>query len=149
VVFLTGHRNYTGDILNFGLAKERYSAKHPDRAALLRFVVVADDVAVGKTQGAIVGRRGLAGTVLVYKIASALARKGGSLDQVEQLALCIAERVGTVGIGLGHCHASGKVNSLEQTHHALGARDEGQEHSPTRRVRNWNGWGHRMLFRTS
>lgn len=67
-------------------------------------MVVADDVAVGKTQGAIVGRRGLAGTVLVYKIASSLARQGGSLDQVEALAKCIADRVGTVGVGLGHCH---------------------------------------------
>ncbi|KIM32820.1 hypothetical protein M408DRAFT_187072 [Serendipita vermifera MAFF 305830] len=100
-------KNYTGDILNFGLAKERYSASHPDRAPLIRFVVVADDVAVGRTQGAIVGRRGLAGTVLVYKIASSLARQGGSLDQVEGLAKCITDRVGTVGIGLGHCHVPG------------------------------------------
>lgn len=99
-------RNYTGDILNFGLAKERYAAAYPQQANLLRFVVVADDVAVGRTQGAIVGRRGLAGTVLVYKIAGSLAKQGGSLNEVEQLAQLIASRVGTIGIGLNHCHVS-------------------------------------------
>lgn len=50
-------RNYTGDVLNFGLAKEQYAALHPDRADRLRFIIVGDDVAVGRKQGAIVGRR--------------------------------------------------------------------------------------------
>ena len=50
-------RNYTGDILNFGLAKEQYAAQHPDKADRVKFVIVGDDVAVGKTQGKIVGRR--------------------------------------------------------------------------------------------
>jgi dihydroxyacetone kinase len=49
-------RNYTGDVLNFGLAKERYVAEHPS-SSNLRMVVVGDDVSVGKTQSAIVGRR--------------------------------------------------------------------------------------------
>ncbi|KAG8760157.1 Dihydroxyacetone kinase 2 [Serendipita sp. 396] len=100
-------KNYTGDILNFGLAREKFSALYPDQAFSIRFVVVADDVAVGRSQGAIVGRRGLAGTVLVYKIAAALAKKGGTLDEVEVLARCIASRVGTIGVGLGHCHVPG------------------------------------------
>lgn len=69
-------------------------------------MVVSDDVAIGRTQGAIVGRRGLAGTVLVYKIAGALARRGGELDQVEGLAKLVAARVATLGVGLGHCHVS-------------------------------------------
>ena len=50
-------RNYTGDILNFGLAREQYSAQHPEKADKVRFVIVGDDVAVGRTQGKIVGRR--------------------------------------------------------------------------------------------
>jgi hypothetical protein len=49
-------RNYTGDVLNFGLAKERYTAENPS-SDKLRMVIVGDDVAVGKTQSAIVGRR--------------------------------------------------------------------------------------------
>ena len=52
-----GFRNYTGDILNFGLAKEQFAARHPDKAEKVRFLVVGDDVAVGRTQGNIVGRR--------------------------------------------------------------------------------------------
>jgi len=50
-------RNYTGDVLNFGLAKEQYAAIHPDKADSVKFIVVGDDVAVGRTQGKIVGRR--------------------------------------------------------------------------------------------
>jgi hypothetical protein len=53
-----------GDILNFGLAKEQYAAAHPERSSKVKILVVGDDVSVGRTQGAIVGRRGLAGTVL-------------------------------------------------------------------------------------
>ena len=50
-------RNYTGDILNFGLAKEQYAALHPEKSDKVKFVIVGDDVAVGRTQGKIVGRR--------------------------------------------------------------------------------------------
>jgi len=52
-----GFRNYTGDVLNFGLAKEQFAAQHPDKADKVKFLVVGDDVAVGRTQGSIVGRR--------------------------------------------------------------------------------------------
>ncbi|KAI0372718.1 dihydroxyacetone kinase [Pilatotrama ljubarskyi] len=100
-------KNYTGDILNFGLAKEQYAAQHPDKADRVKFVIVGDDVAVGKTQGKIVGRRGLAGTVLVYKIAGALAKRGASLDEVYATAEWVASRVGTIGVGLEHCHVPG------------------------------------------
>lgn len=55
---------FSGDILNFGLAKEQYAAAHPERAPKVKVLVVGDDVSVGRTQGALVGRRGLAGTVL-------------------------------------------------------------------------------------
>lgn len=48
--------------------------------------------------------RGLAGTVLVYKIAGALANRNGSLDQVFDIAQYVASRVGTIGVGLEHCH---------------------------------------------
>lgn len=50
-------RNYTGDVLNFGLAKEQYAARHPDKAERIKFVIVGDDVAIGRSQGSIVGRR--------------------------------------------------------------------------------------------
>ena len=44
-------------MLNFGLAKEQYASQHPDKAERVKFVIVGDDVAVGRTQGALVGRR--------------------------------------------------------------------------------------------
>ncbi|GJJ11261.1 hypothetical protein Clacol_005493 [Clathrus columnatus] len=101
--------NYTGDILNFGLAKEMYAAAHPEKSKKVKFLVVGDDVSVGRTQGGIVGRRGLAGTVLVYKIAGALSARNANIDRVYNVAAWVAERLGTVGIGLEHCHIPGTL----------------------------------------
>lgn len=100
-------KNYTGDVLNFGLAKEHYASLHPNKADRIKFVVVGDDVAVGRSQGAIVGRRGLAGTVLVYKIAGALANRGGSLNDVYNISAWIVSNVATIGVSLGHVHVPG------------------------------------------
>ncbi|KAF9054528.1 dihydroxyacetone kinase [Panaeolus papilionaceus] len=104
-------KNYTGDILNFGLAKEQYAANHPEKAERLKFVIVADDVSVGREQGKIVGRRGLAGTTLVYKIAGALAERGASLDEVYNMATWISSRLATIGVSLGHTHVPGTASS--------------------------------------
>ncbi|SCZ90153.1 BZ3500_MvSof-1268-A1-R1_Chr1-3g01807 [Microbotryum saponariae] len=99
-------KNYTGDVLHFGLVKERWAATHLGEDSV-RLLVVGDDVSVGRAQGQLTGRRGLAATVLVYKIAGALADTGASLDEVEHLAKFIARRSGTCGIGLDHCHVPG------------------------------------------
>lgn len=48
--------------------------------------------------------RGLAGTILVYKLAAALAEQGADLDKVEAVAKYATTRLGTLGIGLDHCH---------------------------------------------
>lgn len=50
---------------------------------------------------------GLVGTVLVYKVAGALAAQGGSIDDVEALAKLVADNVATYGVGLEHCHVPG------------------------------------------
>jgi dihydroxyacetone kinase len=42
--------------------------------------------------------------VLVYKIAGALAAQGGSLDEIYSVAQWVARRIGTIGVGLEHCH---------------------------------------------
>lgn len=64
--------NYTGDVMNFGLAAEKAQAMglHVD------MVIVKDDVGVGRERGGKVGRRGIAGTVLIHKIAGAMAEEG-------------------------------------------------------------------------
>lgn len=64
--------NYTGDVLNFGMAVEKAKVS----GIPVEMVVTADDVGVGRKQGGKVGRRGIAGTVLVHKISGALAATG-------------------------------------------------------------------------
>lgn len=64
--------NYTGDMLHFGMAVEKARAEGINTELL----VVGDDVGVGRKRGGRIGRRGLAGTVLVQKIASAAAAQG-------------------------------------------------------------------------
>ncbi|EIW68106.1 hypothetical protein TREMEDRAFT_32898, partial [Tremella mesenterica DSM 1558] len=102
-------KNYTGDALHFGLAAEQH--KSAGLPGDVRVVMVGDDVAVGREQGAIVGRRGLAGTILVYKIAAALSSTGASLDSVESIAKYISTRLATLGVGLEHCHVPGTRSS--------------------------------------
>ena len=61
-------KNYTGDRINFGLAAEMARSE----GILVETVVVADDVALANRDGN-AGRRGIAGTVFVHKIAGAAA----------------------------------------------------------------------------
>lgn len=74
-------KNYTGDRLNFGIAAE----KARSAGIAVQMVIVADDVALPPGKG-ITGGRGIAGTVLVHKIAGAAAAQGRSLDEVSALA---------------------------------------------------------------
>lgn len=64
--------NYTGDVLNFGMAAEK------SRAAGIKteFFAINDDVGVGRQKGGKVGRRGIAGGILILKIVGALAEAG-------------------------------------------------------------------------
>jgi len=64
--------NYTGDVLNFGMATEK------SRAAGIRteFFAINDDVSVGRKKSGKVGRRGLSGGVLILKSIGALAEAG-------------------------------------------------------------------------
>ena len=50
-------KNYTGDVLHFGIAAEKYRASRQGSEADIRVVIVGDDVGVERTQGGIVGRR--------------------------------------------------------------------------------------------
>lgn len=88
-------KNYTGDRLNFGLAAEMTRAEGLE----IETVLVADDVALAATQ-ARGERRGLAGTVLVHKIAGAAAAAGKTLSEVAALARHAAGNVATVGLSL-------------------------------------------------
>ncbi len=100
-------KNYTGDRLHFGIAVE--GAKR-DSGRSVELVVVADDVSVGRAQGGRVGRRGLAGTVLVHKVSGAAAIKDLSLRQVKEQAQEIIDNLVTVGASLSHAHVPGSVS---------------------------------------
>ena len=88
-------KSYTGDQLNFGLAAELARAA----GLAVEMVVVGDDVAI-EASDANAGRRGLAGTVLVHKVAGAAAEAGRPLAEVAALARRVADTVGTMGVGL-------------------------------------------------
>ncbi|AFW01869.1 dihydroxyacetone kinase [Gluconobacter oxydans] len=85
-------KNYTGDRLNFGLAAEQARALGKN----VELVIVADDIALG--QG--VHARGIAGTVLVQKIAGHAADAGASLADVKQIALDAIKATASIGLAL-------------------------------------------------
>ncbi|MGF6674503.1 dihydroxyacetone kinase [Paraburkholderia sp. WSM4174] len=91
-------KNYTGDRFNFGLAAEIARAE----GILVEMMIVADDVALSAS-GDHAGRRGLAGTVLVHKIAGAAAACGLPLAEVARLAREAAASLGTMGVALTPC----------------------------------------------
>ena len=91
-------KNYTGDRLNFGLAAELARAD----GIPVETVVVADDVALRDTVEP-ERRRGIAGTILVHKVAGAAAAAGLPLRQVAQEARTAAAALGTMGVALGPC----------------------------------------------
>ncbi|RSL69448.1 hypothetical protein CEP54_002324 [Fusarium duplospermum] len=100
--------NYTGDVLNFGMGVEKARAA----GLAVEMVVVGDDVGVGRAKAGKVGRRGIAGTVLVHKISGALAALGKPLDEVAKYARLTASNLVSVGASLEHVHVPGrKVDS--------------------------------------
>ncbi|KAK7214437.1 hypothetical protein V2G26_002440 [Clonostachys chloroleuca] len=103
--------NYTGDVLSFGMAVEKAKAAGVE----CEMVVVGDDVGVGRAKGGKVGRRGIAGTVLVIKIAGALAAQGKPLSEVAKVARLTAENLVSVGASLDHVHVPGRAISTEHT----------------------------------
>ncbi|KAK0635220.1 dihydroxyacetone kinase [Bombardia bombarda] len=113
--------NYTGDVLNFGVAVEKARAAGVN----VEMVVVGDDVGVGRARAGKVGRRGIAGTVLVHKIAGALAAQGRSLAEVARVARLTAENLVSVGASLDHVHVPGRAaavaDSEEDEDHKLSA----------------------------
>jgi triose/dihydroxyacetone kinase / FAD-AMP lyase (cyclizing) len=95
-------KNYTGDRLNFGLAAELARAE----GIPVEIVTVADDVSL-RAQSQRNQRRGIAGTVLVHKIAGATAARGASLGQVAAAAREACVNLGTMGVALDGCTLPG------------------------------------------
>jgi len=91
-------KNYTGDVLNFETAAELASAEDIEVEA----VIVNDDVAVQDSLYT-AGRRGVAGTALVEKIAGAAAERGDDLATVAGIASKVNEHTRSMGVALHAC----------------------------------------------
>ena len=91
-------KNYTGDVLNFETAADLAEADEIE----VRTVIVNDDVAV-KDSLYTAGRRGVAGTVLVEKIAGAAAERGDDLTAVATVAEKVISQVRSMGVALTPC----------------------------------------------
>ena len=91
-------KNYTGDVMNFEMAADMAR----DEGIKVAQVVVNDDVAV-KDSLYTVGRRGVAGTVFVHKIAGAMAETGADLDAVQAVAQKVVDNVRTRGAAIEAC----------------------------------------------
>lgn len=88
-------KNYTGDVLNFETAAELAQAE----GIQVRQVLVNDDVAVQDSLFT-AGRRGVAGTVLVEKIAGAAASRSAELSDVVAVAERVVAGVRSMGVAL-------------------------------------------------
>lgn len=97
-------KNYTGDRINFGIALQQARSE----GIPVEMVVVADDCALPRSKG-ITGRRGIAGTVLVHKVAGAAAEAGCNLKQVAAEAQAVASSVASLGVSASVCHVPGRA----------------------------------------
>ena len=96
-------KNYSGDMMNF----QNGAALATEDGIKVDYVKVADDIAV-KDSLYTVGRRGVAGTVFVHKIAGAAASKGYELAQVKAIAQKAADNVISLGFAFTSCTVPAK-----------------------------------------
>ena len=99
--------NYSGDVMNFGMAEARLRAEGVDA----RTVLVTDDVLSASAEEA-ERRRGIAGGFYIFKSAGASAARGDSLDDVEALTRHANSRVRTAGIAFAGCTVPGQEQPL-------------------------------------
>ncbi|MFC4770876.1 dihydroxyacetone kinase subunit DhaK [Enterococcus hermanniensis] len=88
-------KNYTGDILNFEMAKDLAEMNDID----VKMVVVDDDIAVEDSTYT-AGKRGVAGTILVHKILGDAAKNGTNLADLKTLGDQVVAAIKTIGVAL-------------------------------------------------
>ncbi|KAI5949036.1 DAK2 [Candida theae] len=120
-------KNYTGDVLHFGLVAERAKSE----GYKVELVAVSDDVAVGREQNKMVGRRGLAGTALVHKVlGAASAEEKAELKAVAGLGHAVNENLVTLAASLDRTSVPGKAeqeiefNANDEVELGLGIHNE-------------------------
>ncbi|BCG07917.1 glycerone kinase [Buttiauxella agrestis] len=133
IVAVTGDRgcllivkNYTGDRLNFGLAAER-AKKH---GLKVEMVIVGDDISLPDNKQP----RGIAGTVLVHKIAGYAAEQGKSLSDVRDIAQLACDSIASMGVAMQTCNLPGQNDEegrIKRGHIELGLGIHGEPGAST------------------
>jgi dihydroxyacetone kinase-like protein len=86
-------KNYAGDVMNFALAAEMCGAET---------LIVDDDVAIERATGG-VGRRGVAGTLVVEKVLGAAAEAGTDRAALKRLGARVIGATRSMGVALTSC----------------------------------------------
>jgi dihydroxyacetone kinase-like protein len=87
-------KNYAGDVMNFEIAAEMINTKNIS-------VLVDDDVSLPKDHST--GRRGVAGTLIVEKMAGAAAEQGATLNECKNIAERANTNTASMGVALSSC----------------------------------------------
>ncbi|MDV6341415.1 dihydroxyacetone kinase family protein [Nitrosomonas sp. Is24] len=101
------YANYAGDVLNF----ERAQAQLRTQGIDVRSVVVTDDIASAAFAEQH-KRRGIAGTLPVFKAAAVAADAGKPLDEVARIATAAKDRVRSLGVAFSGCTLPGANKPL-------------------------------------
>ncbi|HEX2431858.1 MAG TPA: dihydroxyacetone kinase subunit DhaK [Aestuariivirgaceae bacterium] len=88
-------KNYEGDVMNFDMAREMLGGN-------IETVLTDDDVAVENSLYT-TGRRGVAGTLIVEKIAGAAAERGADLKTVASIGRKVNAATRSMGVALTSC----------------------------------------------
>jgi len=95
--------NYTGDRIHFGLAVERARSE----GIQVEMFVNGEDCALTSVDKS-AGRRGLCGTMFIFKIAGAMAEAGQPLEKIVATTKEVSANMGTMGLALGPCSLPGQ-----------------------------------------
>ncbi|WDF33545.1 dihydroxyacetone kinase family protein [Arthrobacter agilis] len=104
---ILGFGNYAGDVLHFGQAAEKLRAEGVD----VRIIRVSDDIASGPVEDHR-DRRGVAGDLVVFKIAGAAIEAGADIDEAERVAWKANDATRSFGVAFEGCTLPGADGAL-------------------------------------
>jgi len=90
--------NYSGDVMNFGMAKELAEAE----GIPVEHIIVNDDVA-SSPKGKEENRRGVAGEVVLWKVVGALAEEGADLPKLKEVGERVVRNTRSMGVAHTPC----------------------------------------------
>jgi dihydroxyacetone kinase len=99
--------NYAGDVLHFGLARDRLISE----GIPCEIVLVTDDIS-SASKAEREKRRGVAGDLVVFKAAAVAAEQGHSLEEVTRIARLANQRIRSFGVAFSGCTLPGADHPL-------------------------------------